>query len=74
MTPKVEFAEYSRLKASNDQITVTKATVIQDREFYEHDALRSFDLRYRELPEYYDEPFQHIPRNNQASLGVRLSE
>jgi hypothetical protein len=55
MTPRVEFAEYSRLKTSNDQITVTKSTTIQGREFYEHDAMRSFDARYRELPAYYDE-------------------
>ena len=55
ITPKVEFAEYSRFKTSNDQITATKSTVIPDREFYENDAMRSFDPRYRELPEYYDE-------------------
>jgi hypothetical protein len=55
MIPKVEFAEYWRLKTANDQITVTKSTMIQNREFYEHDAMRSFDPRYQELPEYYDD-------------------
>lgn len=55
ITPKVEFAEYSRLMTTNEQIRVTKGTVIKNRDFFEHDAMRSFDPNYRELPEYYDD-------------------
>ena len=55
ITPRVEFAEYSRIKTANERITVTKSTVIENREFFEHDAMRSFDPGYRELPEYFDE-------------------
>jgi hypothetical protein len=51
----VAFAEYARFRASNREIHVTKSTTIQVREFYEDDAIRSFDPRYRELPKYYDE-------------------
>ena len=29
--------------------------MIPGREFYEDDAMHSFDSRYRELPEYFDE-------------------
>ncbi|HEY3040609.1 MAG TPA: ElyC/SanA/YdcF family protein [Pyrinomonadaceae bacterium] len=53
--PKVELQEYARLKESNDKIKVTKSTTISNREFYEDDAMESFDPTYRELPEYYDE-------------------
>src|SRR5882672_3399105 len=53
--PKVELQEYSRLKEANEKIKVTKSTSIPSREFYEDDALESFDPAYRELPEYYDE-------------------
>ena len=54
LAPKVSLEEYGQLKNSNSQITVTKSTVIQSREFYEDGAMQSFDSRYRELPEYYD--------------------
>jgi|SRR5689334_10189043 len=53
--PKVDAFDYQRLKAVNDQIVVTKNTPIPNRKFLEDDALRSYDSRYRELPEYYDE-------------------
>ena len=51
----IDVSEYQRIKAVNDQIVVTKSTPLPDRKFLEDDALRSFDSRYRELPEYYDE-------------------
>jgi hypothetical protein len=54
LAPKVSLVEYAQLKNSNSQITVTKRTAIQSREFYEDSAMQSFDPRYRELPEYYD--------------------
>jgi len=53
--PKLDLAEYARLKATNDQIKVTKSTMIQDRDFYENDAMQSFDPRYTELPEYFND-------------------
>jgi hypothetical protein len=52
---RLEPAEYARLKASNDQIVVTKSTILPKGEFREDEAIRSFDSRYRELPEYYDD-------------------
>ena len=52
---KLDPSEYSRISTSNDQIRVTKSTMIPGREFYEDRAMSSFDARYRELPEYYDE-------------------
>jgi hypothetical protein len=52
---KVEPEEYLRLKETNDRIRVEKSTQIENREFFEDDAMRSFDPIYRELPEYYDE-------------------
>ena len=52
---KLEPSEYARLKALNDQIVVTKSTIIHRREFYEDEVMRSWDSRYRELPEYYDD-------------------
>jgi hypothetical protein len=52
---KLEPAEYARIKASNDQIVVNKSTIIPKGEFLEDEAIRSFDPRYRELPEYYDD-------------------
>src|SRR5215475_3001668 len=52
---KLDTAEYARLLAINEQIPVNKSTVIPPREFYEGDAMRSFDPKYRELPEYYDD-------------------
>jgi hypothetical protein len=52
---RLEPAEYARIKASNDQIVVNKSTMIPKREFFEDEAMRSFDSRYRELPEYYDD-------------------
>lgn len=51
---RVSLAEYTQLKDTNSQIKVDKGTVIQNREFFEDGAMRSFDPRYRELPEYYD--------------------
>lgn len=54
-TGRLEPSEYARVKASNDQIVVTKSTIMPDREFLEDEAMRSFDSRYRELPEYYDD-------------------
>jgi len=53
--PRMSFEEYARLKEPNNQITVTKSTIIQGRDFYEDDAMKSFDPRYRELPKYYYE-------------------
>jgi hypothetical protein len=54
-TAKLDLSEYLRLKAANNQIVVNKGTIISSRQFYEDDAMRSFDSRYRELPEYYDD-------------------
>jgi hypothetical protein len=53
--PAIDISEFQRLKAVNDQIVVTKSTTIPNRKFFEDDAMRSFDSRYRELPEYYDD-------------------
>jgi hypothetical protein len=50
----INVSEFQRLKAVNDQIVVTKSTPVPNRTFLEDDAMRSFDSRYRELPEYYD--------------------
>jgi|SRR5215813_13563735 len=52
---KLDTAEYARLLAINDQIRVSRGTVIPPREFYERDAMSSFDPKYRELPEYFDD-------------------
>src|SRR5258705_9186843 len=52
---KLEASEYTRLKSINDQIVVTKSTLISNREFYEDGAMRSFDSGYHELPQYYDD-------------------
>lgn len=52
---KLEPSEFTRLKALNDQIVVTKSTEISSREFYQDDAMCSFDSRYHELPQYYDD-------------------
>ena len=52
---RLEASEYMRLKSLNDQIVVTKSTLISNREFYEDGAMRSFDSRYHELPQYYDD-------------------
>ena len=55
-TAKLDALEYASLKRSNDQIVVTKNTMIPaHREFHEDDVMRSFDPSYRELPEYYDD-------------------
>lgn len=51
---RVDLAEYARLLESNSQINVTKSTVIKDREYFEDGAMKSFDARYRQLPDYYD--------------------
>ena len=53
--PKIEYQEYARQKEINNQIRLSKSTQIANREFFEDDAMRSFDPTYRELPEYYDE-------------------
>jgi uncharacterized SAM-binding protein YcdF (DUF218 family) len=53
--PKVEAEEYARMKETNEKIRVWKGTLISDREFYEDDAMQSFDPSYRELPEYYND-------------------
>lgn len=52
--PKVDLVEYARLQESNSQIKVTRDTVIQDRDFFEDSAMKSFDPHYRQLPDYYD--------------------
>ena len=52
--PKIDLAEYAKDKQSNSQIRVTKGTIIQDRDFFEADVMQSFDPRYRQLPDYYD--------------------
>jgi hypothetical protein len=54
-TPAIDMSEYQRQKAINAQIKVTKSTPVPDRTFLEDDAIRSYDSRYRELPEYYDD-------------------
>ena len=33
---------------------MTKGTVIQQREFYEEEAMQSYDPGYRQLTDYYD--------------------
>lgn len=53
----IDVSEFQRLKAVNNQIVVTKGTPVPDRKFLEDDAMRSFDSRYRELPEYYDDSY-----------------
>ncbi len=53
----IDVSEYQRLKRVNDEIVVTKATPVPNRKFLEDDAMRSFDSRYRELPEYYDDSY-----------------
>ena len=55
LIPKLDLAEYRRLKAVNDEIKITRGTVISNREFFEDDAMRSFDPSYRELPVYFTE-------------------
>ena len=55
LMPVMNFSEYQRQKAINDQIVVTKSTEVPNRNFFEDDAMRSYDSRYRELPEYYDD-------------------
>lgn len=52
---RLDLAEYQRANESNEQIKVTRDTVIPDREFFEVDAMRSFDPNYRELPVYFTE-------------------
>jgi len=54
-TRAIDMSEYQRQKAINDQINVTKSTPVPARTFLEDDAIRSYDSRYRELPEYYDD-------------------
>jgi hypothetical protein len=51
----IDVSEFQRLKAVNNQIVVNKSTPVPNRKFLEDDAMRSFDSRYRELPEYYDD-------------------
>jgi hypothetical protein len=53
--PKMGYEEYVRQKEINDLIRLSKGTQIANREFFEDEAMRSFDPTYRELPEYYDE-------------------
>jgi hypothetical protein len=53
--PKMGYEEYIRQKGINDLIRLSKGSHITPREFFEDDAMRSFDPSYRELPEYYDE-------------------
>jgi hypothetical protein len=53
--PTIDVSEYQRQKAVNNQIVVAKSTVMPNRKFLEDDAMRSYDSRYRELPEYYDD-------------------
>jgi len=55
LAPKMGYEEYVRQTEINDLITLSKDTHITPREFFEDDAMRSFDPNYRELPEYYDE-------------------
>lgn len=51
----IDTSEFRRQKAINNQIVVTKNTAMPDRKFLEDDAMRSYDSRYRVLPEYYDD-------------------
>lgn len=55
LAPKMGYEEYVSQKEINDQIRLSKGTQITPREFYEDEAMQSFDPTYRELPEYYDE-------------------
>ncbi len=52
--PRVDLVQHARLKESNSRIRVTKGTVIPQREFYEEEAMQSYDPGYRQLPDYYD--------------------
>ena len=52
--PRVDLVQHARLKESNSRIRVTKGSVIPPREFYEEDAMHSYDPGYRQLPDYYD--------------------
>lgn len=52
--PRVDLIEHARLKESNSKIRVTRDTVISNREFFEAEALQSYDPNYREVPDYYD--------------------
>ena len=54
-SPKLEFAEYRKAFTVNDRIKVTKSTLIEDREFFEDEAMQSYDPSYRELPVYFTE-------------------
>ncbi len=63
----IDVSEYRRLKAVNNQIMVTKDTPIPNRKFLEDDAMRSFDSRYRELPEYYDDSYSIYLETNLGS-------
>ena len=54
IAPRMDLSEYARLDEVNSQIRVTKSTMISNREYFEADAMSSFDPRYRELPDYYD--------------------
>jgi uncharacterized SAM-binding protein YcdF (DUF218 family) len=53
--PRIQVQEYARLKEANERIKISKSTLISNREFFEDDAMQSFDPRYQELPEYYDQ-------------------
>lgn len=53
--PKMGYEEYVSQKEVNDRIMLSKDTHIANREFFEDEAMQSFDPTYRELPEYYDE-------------------
>ena len=52
--PRVDMIQHAQLTESNSKIHVWKGTTISQREFYESEALQSFDPSYRQLPDYYD--------------------
>lgn len=52
---RLDLAEYHRVNKTNHQIRVNKSTVIQNRDFFEDEAMRSFHPTYREQPIYYTE-------------------
>ena len=52
--PRVDMIQHAQLTESNSKILVTKGTILPHREFYESEALHSYDPSYRQVPDYYD--------------------
>jgi len=62
--PRVDMIQHAQLTESNSKIRVMKGTVIPQREFYESEALRSYDPSYRQLPDYYDKDLSIYVESN----------